>query len=41
MFPYVEQDVNLTWQSCSGLKNSIEKCKKSGKEIFCSQEGMG
>ena len=36
MFLYVEQDVNLTWQSCSGLKNeknSIEKCKKIREKV--------
>ena len=44
MFLYVEQDVNLAQQSCSGLKNCknrIEKCKKSGENLFCSRKGMG
>ena len=37
VFLYVEQDVNLAWQLCSGLenvKNSIEKCKNLGKNCF-------
>ena len=44
MFLCVEQDMNLAYQSCSGLKNlkiSIEKRKKSGKKLLCGQEGMG
>ena len=44
MFLYVEQDMNLAQQSCSGLKNekiAQKKRKKSGKKLFCSQEGMG
>ena len=40
MFLYVEE-ANLAWQSCSGLKIEKEKCKKSGKKLVCSQDGMG
>ena len=44
MFLYVEQDVNLAQQSCSGLKNfkpAEKNVTKSGKKMFCSQEGLG
>ena len=45
MFLYVEQDVNLAQQSCSGLENfkMAEKNVKKNrrKKSFCSQEGMG
>ena len=43
MFLYAEQDVNLAWQSCLGLKNWKRKKNflKSGKILFCSQDGMG
>ena len=38
MFLYVEQDVNLAWQSCSGLKNlkiAEKNVKKNpGKSCF-------
>ena len=43
MFLYVERDVNFiaimfrSWK----LKNIIEKCKKSGEKMLCSQECMG
>ena len=36
MFLYVEQDVNLAQQSCSGLKNvkTRKKMQKSGKNLL-------
>ena len=43
-FLYVEQDVNLAWQSCSGLENSkiAEKnVKNPEKRCFAAREGMG
>ena len=42
MFLYAEQDVNLAWQSCLGLKKDKEQFFfKSGNKLFCSQDGMG
>ena len=43
MFFYVEQDefgIAIMFRSYK-FKNIIEKCKNSGKKLFCSQEGMG
>ena len=37
MFLYVDQDVNLAWQSCSGLKNvkiAEKNVKNPGKSCF-------
>ena len=37
MFLYVEQDVNLAYQSCSGLKNfkiALKNVKNPGKSCF-------
>ena len=39
LFLYAEQDVNLAWQSCIGLKNLKINVKNLGN-FFCSQCGM-
>ena len=42
MFLYVEQDVDLAEKNnVQVLKIEKEKCWKSGKKLFCSQDGMG